>query len=57
MHRYVFGLAELGKIGKRKLNRIFNQTTHLQLVVSKASLGHLFPVTLLGHFAVRPEMR
>ena len=57
MHGDVFGLAQLLDVGKRKLDRIFDQSSHLEPEIAEAGFRQALPVVSDRHFSVGPEVR
>ena len=57
MHGDVLGLAQSFDICERKLDRVLDESAHLQLEILEAVLGQTFPILAFGHLAVGPEVR
>ena len=57
VHGDVFGRTEALDIGQGKLDRVFDQASHLQAEIFETILGHAFPIVPDRHFAIRPEIR
>ena len=57
MHGDVFGLAQLLQIGKRKLDRPFDEASHLEPEILEAGFRQALPIVPDRHFPIGPEVR
>ena len=57
MHGDVFDLTQPLQIGERKLNRIFDEASHLEPEILEADFRQALPVVADRHFPIGPEVR
>ena len=57
VHGDLIRFAQIAQVGKRKFNRILDESTNLELEIAEAAFGHVLPVVAYGQLAIRPHVR